>query len=143
MSDIVYAVEPDLAAADFRDVLIRSTLGERRPVGDLERLDRMLRQADIVVTARRDGRLVGVARSLTDFSFCCYLSDLCVDAAQQKQGIGLALIERTRAEMGPECLLVLLAAPAAVGYYPHIGLRAHPSAWVLDRSDRLPASTNG
>ncbi|PKU26448.1 GNAT family N-acetyltransferase [Telmatospirillum siberiense] len=133
MSEIRYAVEPDLAAVDFRDVLIRSTLGERRPVDDLDRLDKMLRQADIVVTARRDGRLVGVARSLTDFSFCCYLSDLCVDAAVQRQGIGRALIDRTQAEAGAQCLLVLLAAPAAVGYYPHIGMRSHASAWTRER----------
>lgn len=135
MSEILYAVEPDLTAVEFQDVLVRSTLAERRPADDLGRLDKMLRQADIIVTARENGRLVGIARSLTDFSYCCYLSDLCVDAALQKRGIGRALIERTQAAMGPQCLLVLLAAPAAVGYYPRIGMRSHGSAWVIDRQE--------
>ncbi len=135
MSDILYGLEPDLAAAEFQDILRRSTLAERRPADDLARLDAMLRSADIVVTARQDGRLIGIARSLSDFSYCCYLSDLCVDAALQKRGIGRTLIARTQAETGPRCLLLLLAAPAAVGYYPHIGMRPHGSAWVIDRQE--------
>lgn len=133
MNEILYAVEPDLTAAEFQDVLVRSTLAERRPAADLVRLDKMLRQADIIVTARENGRLVGIARTLSDFSYCSYLSDLCVDAALQKCGIGRALITRTREVAGPQCMLVLLAAPAAVGYYPHIGMRSHGSAWVIDR----------
>lgn len=133
MSSVVYAVEPQLTAAEFQDVLMRSTLAERRPAGDLDRLDKMLRQADIVVTARADGRLIGIARSLTDFSYCCYLSDLCVDAAFQRRGIGQALIERTRTEAGEGCMVLLLAAPAAADYYPHIGMHHMPRAWMFDR----------
>lgn len=133
MSGIIYALEPDLTAAEFQDVLVRSTLSERRPADDLARLDKMLRQADIIVTARADGRLVGIARSVSDFSYCCYLSDLCVDSSVQKQGIGRTLIERTQDAAGPECTLLLLAAPAAADYYPHIGMKRHERAWVIDR----------
>lgn len=131
--NISYALEPDLPAAEFRDVLIRSTLGERRPVHDLPRLDAMLRNADVIVTARIDGLLVGVSRAITDFSFATYLSDLAVDAVFQKRGIGRELIARTHAEAGRQTLLVLLAAPAARTYYPHIGMSPHESCWIIDR----------
>ena len=74
--------------------------------------------------------LVGVARSVTDFAYCCYLSDLAVCADYQRQGIGLELQRRTLAMLGPRCKLILLAAPAAAGYYPHIGFERHESCWV-------------
>jgi len=130
---ITYTLEPDLPATDFRDVLVASTLAERRPAEDLDRLERMLRQADLVVTARDGGRLVGVSRALTDFSYCCYLSDLAVDAAYQHRGIGRRLIEETQKAAGPEAMLILLAAPAAADYYPKIGMDHHPRCWTLPR----------
>jgi predicted N-acetyltransferase YhbS len=131
-AEIEYARETNLPVHEFIDVLNRSTLGQRRPVHDRERIQRMLANATIVITARADGKVVGVARAISDFSFCCYLSDLAVDVAHQKQGIGKRLIEAVRAAAGPETTLILLAAPAAVAYYPHIGMRAHPSCWILD-----------
>jgi GNAT superfamily N-acetyltransferase len=131
---IRYALEPELAAAQFRDVLLASTLAARRPADDLERLDRMLRAADIVATARAGGRLVGVARAITDFSYCCYLSDLAVDAAWQRRGIGRQLIEQTHRAAGDGTTLILLAAPAAQSYYPHIGMKHMPSCWAISRS---------
>jgi predicted N-acetyltransferase YhbS len=130
---ITYSLEPDLSAEEFRAVLIASTLGERRPVGDLQRLDKMLRQADVIVTARDGQRLVGVSRALTDFSYCCYLSDLAVDVAYQRQGIGKRLIEETHKSAGELSNLVLVAAPAAESYYPRIGMQQHHSCWKLPR----------
>jgi predicted N-acetyltransferase YhbS len=91
----------------------------------------MLRHADLIATARSGGLLVGVARSLTDHSFCTYLSDLAVDAAFQHRGIGRELIRRTHEAAGLRTTLILLAAPAARGYYPKIGMEAHPSCWVI------------
>ena len=129
--EIRYAVEPGLAAEEFQAVLVASTLGERRPVEDVGRLDRMLRNSDVIVTARDSGRLVGVSRAVTDFSFCCYLSDLAVDAAYQRQGIGKRLIEETHRAAGDETSLVLVAAPAAEGYYPKIGMTQRPSCWTI------------
>lgn len=129
---ICYALEADLSAAEFADVLRRSTLAERRPVDQPERLEAMLRHADLVVTARdRDGLLVGISRAITDFSYCAYLSDLAVDQAFQGQGIGRELIRRTREAAGPGAMLILLAAPKARTYYPHIGMRQHDSCWIL------------
>lgn len=130
---IAYSLEPGLRAEEFRAVLIASTLGERRPVDDLQRLDRMLRQADLVVTARDGKRLVGISRALTDFSYCCYLSDLAVDVAYQRQGIGKRLIAETHKSAGELTSLVLVAAPAAESYYPRIGMQQRPSCWTLPR----------
>jgi predicted N-acetyltransferase YhbS len=131
---IVYAVEPDLSAEAFRGILIASTLSERRPVGDLKRLDRMLRQADIIVTARDGERLVGISRAVTDFAYCCFLSDLAVDVAYQHQGIGKCLIDETRMRAGECTTLILVAAPAAETYYPKIGMRRRPSCWEIPRT---------
>lgn len=131
---ITYSLEPDLTAEEFRAVLIASTLGERRPVGDLARLDRMLRQADVIVTARDGGRLVGVSRAITDFAYCCYLSDLGVDRAYQRQGIGKRLIAQTHKSAGELTTLVLVAAPEAESYYPRIGMEQRPSCWSIRRA---------
>jgi predicted N-acetyltransferase YhbS len=131
---IVYALEPDLSATAFRDVLVASTLGERRPVSDLARLERMLRQADIIVTARDDGRLVGVSRAISDFAYCCYLSDLAVDVAYQRQGIGKRLIDETRKAAGDGATVILVAAPAAETYYPKIGMTPIASGWMIPRT---------
>jgi ribosomal protein S18 acetylase RimI-like enzyme len=135
MMPIAYALEPDLPASAFRAILVASTLAERRPADDLARLDRMLRAADLVVTARDDGRLVGIARALTDFSYCCYLSDLAVDVAYQHRGIGKRLIDETRAHAGDRATLILIAAPAAETYYPKIGMEAVKSAWSIPRKE--------
>ena len=126
-----YALEPDLSAAEFIDVLNRSTLAERRPVDDPDRIASMLAHADVIITARVDGKLVGVARSVSDFVYCSYLSDLAVDQAFQHQGIGKELIRRTKRET-PDAKLILLSAPKAVEYYPKIGMTRHEQCFMLD-----------
>lgn len=131
--EIKYAVEPELTAEEFRAVLVASTLAERRPVEDSERLERMLRHADLIVTARDQGKLVGISRAVTDFSYCCYLSDLAVDVAYQHKGIGKRLIEETHRAAGDETTLLLVAAPAAEGYYPKIGMLQRPSCWTIPK----------
>ncbi|GLV82397.1 hypothetical protein Slala03_20860 [Streptomyces lavendulae subsp. lavendulae] len=123
------------SALDVEEVLglyRASTLAERRPVGDVERFTRMLAGANLVVTARTDeGRLIGIARSVTDGAYATYLSDLAVDAAYQSKGVGRELI-RVTGEAAPQATIILLAAPAAVDYYPRVGFTAHHSAWTLD-----------
>jgi ribosomal protein S18 acetylase RimI-like enzyme len=131
---IAYALEPQLPAEAFRQVLLASGLAERRPADDLARLEAMLRHADIVLTARDGGRLVGVSRAVTDFTYCCYLSDLAVDVACQRQGIGRRLIAETHAAAGLQTTLLLVAAPAAQAYYPHIGLQPVAGCWSIPRS---------
>jgi predicted N-acetyltransferase YhbS len=97
----------------------------------------MMRHANLVVTAWDGGVPVGISRSLTDFSYVCYLADLAVRVSHQKSGIGRELIERTRAELGPRAMIVLLSAPAAVEYYPKLGFTRHGSAWVLKAGEPL------
>ena len=130
---ITYCLEPDLSAEEFRAILAASTLGERRPVDDLARLERMLRHADLIVTARDGQRLVGISRAITDFNYCCYLSDLAVDVAYQRRGIGRRLIEETHRSAGELTSLILVAAPKAESYYPHIGMKQRPSCWTRAR----------
>ncbi len=131
--NIAYAIEPDLTEAEMIDVLRRSTLAERRPVREVGTIDKMLRNADVIVTARYDGRLIGISRAITDFAFCTYLSDLAVDESYQRQGIGRELIQRTHVVAGLNTTLILLAAPKAQEYYPHIGMTAHDSCWIIPR----------
>lgn len=133
MSDdaILYAVEPELSADEFIDVLRSSGLAERRPADDRPRIEAMLRNADLIVTARLDGRIVGVARSVTDFVYCCYLSDLAVDRALQGRGIGKELMRRTRAAVGAGTMCLLLSAPKAVTFYEQSGMERHDRAFLF------------
>jgi predicted N-acetyltransferase YhbS len=131
--EIAYQREsyPALGVEEFVDLLERSTLAERRPIDRPETIRGMLEHADLILTARLDGRLVGVSRALTDFNFCTYLSDLAVDRAVQRQGIGRELIKKTHEAAGLHTTLILLAAPLARTYYPHIGMAPHDSCWVI------------
>ncbi len=134
MTDIIYRLEPELGAEEFIDCLVRSTLAERRPVDDHETICGMLKNAGVIVAARTTaGLLVGVSRAITDFCYCTYLSDLAVDKGYQGRGIGRILIERTHEAAGLKTMLLLLSAPAAESYYPHIGMTPHRSAWYLPR----------
>jgi predicted N-acetyltransferase YhbS len=128
---IAYQLEPDLTPGEFVDVLIRSTLAERRPVDKPDLIATMLAQADIIVTARAEGLLVGVSRAISDFAYCVYLSDLAVDVARQQQGIGRELIRRTHEAAGLHTHLILVAAPKARTYYGHIGMDPHDSCWII------------
>jgi predicted N-acetyltransferase YhbS len=128
---VTYKLEPDLPPSDFVDLLIRSTLAERRPVHDAKTIQRMLDNADLIVTARQGGALIGVSRAITDYSFCTYLSDLAVAVDHQRQGVGRELIRKTHEAAGLDTTLILLAAPKAESYYPHIGMARHNSCWII------------
>ncbi len=134
---IQYSTSRKIDGAQFVDILNRSTLAERRPVDDATCVNSMLRNADLIITAWSEDTLVGVARSVTDFSYCCYLSDLAVDASHQRSGVGKQLIRLTKEQLGPRCKLILLSAPGASSYYPHVGFDRHPSAWVLHENQGL------
>ncbi len=127
---ITYKTGNDLDLDAVIEVYRASTLGERRPVDERERMKQMLETANLVITAWDDDRLVGISRSLTDFAYATYLSDLAVRASHQRQGIGKELMRRTQAA-APQAMIILLAAPAAEPYYPHVGFTHHPQAWIL------------
>ncbi len=133
-----YAHDRPIDSDQFIDLLHRSTLGERRPVADRARIAAMLQHANLLCTAWDGPILIGVARSLTDFGYCCYLSDLAVDAAYQNRGIGLELIRLTQSRLHPLCKVILLAAPQARAYYPRIGMIPHDSAWITPATPLLP-----
>lgn len=133
---IAYQIGNNLDLDAVIELYRASTLGERRPVEDRERMGLMLRNANLVVTAWDGELLVGIARSVTDFSYATYLSDLAVRASHQRMGIGRELINRTQAA-GGKATVILLSAPKAVEYYPRIGMKSHPSAWTLSAQDRL------
>jgi predicted N-acetyltransferase YhbS len=115
-----------------------STLGERRPIDDRAAVADMLRHANLIITAWDGALAVGIARTMTDFSYVAYLADLAVRASHQRQGIGKELIRRTRAALSPGALLVLLSAPKAVDYYPHVGFIRHPQAWTVKAGGTAP-----
>ncbi len=140
MPPIHYHIGNDLNLDEVIALYRVSTLGERRPVDDRDAMKAMLQHANLIVTAWNDSLLVGIARTLTDFSYVGYLSDLAVHAEYQHAGIGRELIRRTRGQMKPQARIVLLAAPAAIEYYPHIGFTRHSSAWILRGTDPFPES---
>ena len=127
---ICYRSGNDLDLDAVLELYRASTLGERRPVDDRKRMALMLRNANLVVTGWDGESLVGIARSVSDFSFCTYLSDLAVRQSHQRRGIGRELIRRTRV-LGRSATIILLAAPKAVDYYPRVGFMQHPQCWLL------------
>lgn len=129
--NVLYRSDAPISVEQAIALYTASTLGERRPVDRPDIFKDMLAHADITITAWADERLVGIARTLTDYSYVAYMADLAVDAAFQKQGIGKRLIEETRRQLGKDCMLVLLAAPAANDYYPRLGFEHNPRAWML------------
>jgi len=133
---IEYRVGNDLDVDEMIELYRESTLGERRPVDERDRMDAMLRNANLVVTAWDGDLLVGISRSLSDFSYVTYLSDLAVRLSHQRMGIGRELMRITQRESG-RAYILLLAAPKAVDYYPHVGFTQHPSAWVLREGENV------
>jgi len=128
---IIYSDDKLQNAKDVAQVFQNS--GINRPSEDLPRIQRMIDEADILITAWADGTMVGVARAITDYSYCCYLSDLAVDRNYQKQGIGKELVSKVQEIIGEECSLLLLSAPGAMGYYPRIGFESIDNAFVIRR----------
>jgi GNAT superfamily N-acetyltransferase len=134
---IHYESGRSISSVEFADLLRRSTLAERRPVDAQKCLSAMLEHANLLCTAWDDSALVGVARSITDFEYCCYLSDLAIDEKYQRRGIGRELIRLTQSRLGPRAKLILLAAPKAEAYYPRVGFDQHRSAWVISSTASL------
>ena len=134
--EIKYERELSVTVEEFISVMKESTLGERRPVDDFERMKAMIENSNLVITARHEGKLVGIARSVSDFAFATYLSDLAVHVQYQRQGIGKELIKKTKLE-APLAKIILLAAPAAIDYYPKIGMEQFKYCFLLDEIDDL------
>lgn len=133
---ITYIAQPEITSTDFITILKKSTLGLRRPLTDLVAMQTMFDYGNVYVGAYDEGKLVGLARVMTDFVFTSYLSDLAIDEAYQHQGIGKQLIKEVKKYL-PNAKVILIAAPAAEGYYPKIGMQKHEHCYVLDRMEEL------
>jgi predicted N-acetyltransferase YhbS len=130
---IIYRDKANISAQDAIDLYVRSTLGERRPIDQIETFEAMLTNANLTISAWDEDKLVGIARSLTDFAYVAYLADLAVDEHYQKQGIGKQLIRETQSRLAPDCMIVLLAAPKANEYYQKLGFEHNPRAWTFKK----------
>lgn len=134
---IEYKINAPIGVDQFIDLLVRSTLSERRPIHDRECVEGMVANSNLTVSAWESNKLVGIARSITDFHYACYLSDLAICQTHQKSGIGKKLQIITQSQLGPRCKLILIAAPAANTYYEHVGFTNNPRCWVLDRDAHI------
>lgn len=135
--NIEYKVNFPISADQFIELLVKSTLGERRPVNDRICMEGMVKNSNLMVTAWDGETLAGIARSMTDFHYACYLSDLAVHKDYQGTGIGKKLQSLTQEQLGPNCKLILIAAPAANTYYEHIGFTNNPRCWILGRDQQI------
>ena len=133
----LYKINAPVSTDQFIELLKKSTLGERRPIEDRECMKGMVKNSNLIVTAWDEGKLIGIARSMTDFHYACYLSDLAVDQKYQKTGIGKKLQILTQEQLGPKCKLILIAAPNANSYYEHIGFTNNQRCWVLEREKNI------
>jgi len=128
---IIFKVDAKLEPEELSSLFKRS--GIKRPFEDLPRLTRMIENSDVLITAWDDDKLVGVARAITDFCYCCYLSDLAVNVEYQKMGIGRELVQMMRERIGEEVTLLLLASPIAMDYYPRIGFDKINNGYMIPR----------
>ncbi len=132
-----YKINEPITTDQFIELLQNSTLGERRPVADRACMEGMISNSNLTVSAWQEGELAGIARSVTDFHYACYLSDLAVAKQHQGNGIGRKLQSLTREQLGPNCKLILVAAPAANSYYEQLGFTNNPRCWILDRDSEM------
>lgn len=137
---IEYKINAPVSTDQFIELLRESTLGERRPIEDRECMEGMVKNSNLMVTAWHGEELIGIARSVTDFHYACYLSDLAVHREYQKAGVGKKLQIITQEKLGPKCKLILVAAPSANSYYEHIGFSNNQRCWVLDREQSISSS---
>ena len=134
---IEYKINAPVSTDQFIGLLRESTLGERRPIEDRECMEGMVKNSNLMVTAWHGEELIGIARSMTDFHYACYLSDLAVHTKFQRAGIGKKLQVKTQEQLGPNCKLILVAAPNANSYYEHIGFTNNQRCWVLERDKKI------
>ena len=135
--NIEYKLNSNITVEEFIEVLKNSTLGERRPIDDIDTIKGMIENSNLIITASVNNKIIGIARAVTDFNYCCYLSDLAVDEQYQKNGIGKQLISKVQEQLNDKCKIILLSAPDAKEYYPKIGFTQHNSAWTLSKDKKL------
>ncbi|WP_417856772.1 GNAT family N-acetyltransferase [Xanthomarina gelatinilytica] len=109
--------------------------GIKRPTKDSDRITKMYKNSNLIISAWLNNELIGISRAITDFCYACYLSDVAVKSEYQKEGIGKRLIELTAKEIGKETALILLSAPIAMEYYPKIGFAKVENGFIIRRTE--------
>jgi ribosomal protein S18 acetylase RimI-like enzyme len=135
--NVEYKINKRITPEQFIELLSSSTLGDRRPIDDLECIKGMLDNSNLCVSAWLENKLIGVARCMTDFNYACYLSDLAVSQNYQNLGIGKSLQKHVQSQLGPRCKLILISAPNANSYYEHIGFKNNTRCWVIERYSEI------
>jgi len=135
--NIEYKINEPITSEQFVELLEKSSLAERRPIHNSECMEGVVKNSNLVVSAWHGDELIGIARSVTDFHYACYLSDLAVDQKYQKNGVGKRLLALTQEQLNEECKLILVAAPDANSYYEHLGFENNPRCWVLGREQKI------
>ncbi|KSU86228.1 GCN5 family acetyltransferase [Bacillus sp. VT 712] len=116
-------------------ISVFASSGIKRPIQDVARIQKMIDHANLLITAWDGEKLIGIARCVTDFSYCCYVSDLAVCKEYQQKGIGKTLLNKIKEEATDQSAIILLSAPSAVEYYPHIGFEQVDVAFRIPRSN--------
>ena len=135
--NIEHKINEPITSEQFAELLVKSSLAERRPIHNSECMEGVVKNSNLVVSAWHGDELIGIARSVTDFHYACYLSDLAVDQKYQKSGVGKRLLVLTQEQLNEECNLILVAAPDANSYYEHLGFENNPRCWVLGREQKI------
>lgn len=133
---IVYDTEPSLSVGDYVTVLGETTMASKRPLANPRRIAKMIAGADLIVTAREDGNILGLARCLSDGAWIAYCAELAVRESAQGRGVGAAIVAKCRESIGPGLSLLLISEPEAVGFYQRVGFEEMPRAYVVPRTDR-------
>ncbi len=137
--NIEYKINEPITSEKFVGLLEKSGLAERRPIHNSECMEGVVKNSNLIVSGWYGNELIGIARSVTDFHYACYLSDLAVDQRYQKNGVGKRLLVLTQEQLNEECNLILVAAPDANSYYEHLGFENNPRCWVLGREQKIPS----
>ena len=135
--NIEYKINEPITSEKFVGLLEKSGLAERRPIHNSECMEGVVKNSNLIVSGWYGNELIGIARSVTDFHYACYLSDLAVDQRYQKNGVGKRLLVLTQEQLNEECNLILVAAPDANSYYEHLGFENNPRCWVLGREQKI------
>ena len=133
---ISYQLETEISLTEFLSILKESGLARRRPMEDLNLLERMISGSNLLVTARAEGQLVGLLRGISDHCYRSFIADLAVSQAFQRKGIGRQLLKIAR-EQAPEARLILFSAEDALPFYEKLGFHLHERCYQLKVGEEL------
>lgn len=123
MDEAELAIGPDSGITVDELLALYESVGWSAYTGDPDLLQAAVAGASCTVTARRSGRLVGLARALSDGATICYLQDVLVHPAEQRRGIGRALVRAVldRYRMVRQKVLLTDDEPGQRAFYESLG----------------------